>query len=69
MLMIETYTLKNSHLGAIKKLDKEGIRLDVDDQLFYDFLKNEMDALLRQPRSGSITKITSYSKAWRMPLI
>ncbi len=61
--MTETYTLRSSPRGAIKKLDKEGTRLDIDDQLFYDFLKNEMDALLRQPQSESITKITSYSKA------
>ena len=67
--MTETYTLRNPACGAIRKLDKEGIRLDVDDQLFYDFLKNEMDALLRKPQPGSIRKITSYSKAWRMPLM
>ncbi len=49
-------------------MDNDVIRLDVDDQLFYDMLKRELDALLRQPQSGIIRKITSYSRA-RTPLI
>lgn len=67
--MTKTYTLRNSQCGTVRKPDKEGIRLDVDDQLFYDFLKHEMDTLLRQPQSGSVARITSYSKACRVPLI
>ncbi len=60
--MTETYTTKHPTCGVIRKLKREQSQLDIDDQLFYDFLKNEMDTLLRQPQSGSIRKITCYSK-------
>ncbi|SEL73862.1 hypothetical protein [Parapedobacter koreensis] len=66
--MTETYTTKSPARGIIKRLDKETIRLDVDDQLFYELIKSKMDTILRQPHPGSITKISSYSKAWRTPL-
>ncbi|HWK99932.1 MAG TPA: hypothetical protein VNQ55_08295 [Parapedobacter sp.] len=67
--MTETYTQTISPREASGKSDRPIIRLDVDDQLFYDMLKNELDALLRQPRPGSISKITSYSRGQRMPLV
>ncbi|MBK1441272.1 hypothetical protein JHJ32_14830 [Parapedobacter sp. ISTM3] len=67
--MTETYTTKIPTQGIIKKLDKENIRLDFDDELLYDLIKGQMDALLRQPHARSISKITSYSKARRTPLI
>ena len=61
--MTETYTSKQSSQGIIRKLGQETIQLDKDDELFYDFLKREMDVLLRQPPTNSIQRITSYSKA------
>ena len=67
--MTETYTQRMPPSEAIRKSDQEVIRLDVDDQLFYDMLKSELDALLRQPESGSISKITSYSRTRHMPLM
>lgn len=67
--MTETYTPKISLRVAAKKLDNEAIRLDTDDQLFHDMLRNELDALLRCPQSDVIRKITSYSRAQRTPLM
>ena len=67
--MTETYTSKHSSQGIIRKLEQETIRLDIDDELFYDFLKSEMDVLLRQPRPSSIHRITSYSKAGQASLM
>lgn len=66
--MTETYTQTVISQEAYEESDHDVIRLDVDDQLFYDMLKNELDVLLRQPQSGSISKITSYSRSQRMPL-
>ncbi len=66
--MTETYTTKKSVPGIVKKLSRENPQLDFDDELFYDFLKNRMDILIRQPQAESISKITSYSKALRTPL-
>ncbi|GGC13156.1 hypothetical protein GCM10011386_00960 [Parapedobacter defluvii] len=68
--MTETYTSKHptTH-GIIRKLEQEPMRLDLDDELFYNFLKNEMDTLLRQPHSNCIRKITSYSKAGQTSLM
>lgn len=67
--MTETYTTKHSTHGIIRKLEKEPIRLDIDDELFYDFLRNGMDTLLRQPHSSCIHKIISYSKAGQTSLM
>lgn len=67
--MTETYTQTISPREAAKKTDTDMVRLDADDQLFYDMLKAELDVLLRQPQSGIINKITSYSRARRAPLI
>jgi len=68
--MTETYTSKHSSQGIIRKLvEQETIRLDMDDELFYDFLKAEMDGLLRQPSPSSIHRITSYSKAVQTALM
>ena len=67
--MTETYTRTIPPQGAAKKSNPDAIRLDVDDQLFYEMLKSELDALLRQPQSRSISKITSYSRIRRMPLV
>lgn len=69
--MTETYTntKKNAPRGVIRKLEREFIRLDIDDQLFYDFLKSKMDTLLQQPQTRSVNKITSYSKTWRTPVV
>ncbi len=69
MLMTETYTQTAFPREVTKKSDKDVIRLDADDQLFYDMLKSELDVLLRQPQSGIIRKIRSYSRAQRAPLI
>ena len=67
--MIETYTTKKPTHGVIKKLTHENYRLDFDDELFYDTLKDKMNTLLRQPQLTSINKITSYSKTWEAPLV
>jgi len=67
--MTETYTTKNPTTGAIRKLDMDPIRLDADDELFYDLLKGKLGALLCKPTRESIDKITAYSKAWRTPLL
>jgi len=67
--MTETYTSKHSSSGIIRKLEQEAIRLDLDDELFYDFLKSDMNGLLRQPRPSSIHRITSYSKARQASLM
>jgi len=67
--MTETYTQTISPREASGKSDRHVIQLNVDDQLFYDMLKNELDTLLRQPQPGSISKITSYSRSQRMPLV
>ncbi|MFC7524508.1 hypothetical protein ACFQRK_11160 [Parapedobacter sp. GCM10030251] len=67
--MTETYTSKPSSQGIIRKIEREALRLDLDDELFYDFLKSEMDALLRQPHPSSIHRITSYSKAEQASLM
>lgn len=67
--MTETYTSKHSSQGIIRKLEQETIRLDIDDELFYDFLKSEMDVLLRQPHPSSIHRIISYSKARQASLM
>lgn len=67
--MTETYTSKSSSQGIIRKIEREVLRLDLDDELFYDFLKSEMDTLLRQPRPSSIHRITSYSKAGQASLM
>lgn len=67
--MTETYTQTISSRAVAKKLDNGVVRLDNEDQLFYDVLKYELDTLLRQPRSGIISKIRSYSRAQRTPLM
>ena len=67
--MIGTYTTKKTAHGVIKKLTHENYRLELDDELFYDTLKDKMDSLLRQPQLTSINKITSYSKTWEVPLV
>ncbi|MEC3880768.1 hypothetical protein [Parapedobacter sp. 10938] len=67
--MTETYTQTVSSREVDRHLDSDVIRLDADDQLFYDMLKSELDALLRQPHSEIISKITSYSQTRRAPLI
>ena len=69
MLMTETYTQTISPREAAKKTDTDMVRLDADDQLFYDMLKAELDVLLRQPQSGIINKITSYSRGRRATLM
>ncbi len=68
MLMTETYTRTIFSRKATKKSGEDAIELDAEDQLFYDLLKSELDVLLRQPPSGSIHKITTYSRAQRTPL-
>lgn len=67
--MAETYTRTHASHRVSKKIDRDTIRLDVDDQLFYDLLRNELDTLLRQPQPGIINKITSYSRAQRTLLM
>lgn len=69
MLMTETYTQTISPREATEEADTDMVRLDVDDQLFYDMLKVELDVLLRQPRSGVINEIRSYSRTRRAPLM
>ena len=69
VLMIETYTQPTLSKEITGKPANDDVRLDVDDQLFFDMLKNELDVLLRQPKTGSIRKITSYSRSQRMPLV
>lgn len=67
--MTETYTQPSSaHHGTSGKSVTEFVRLDADDQLFFNMLKSKLDVLLRQPAAGSIRKITSYSRNQRMPL-
>ncbi len=67
--MTETYTQTIFPRKATRETDSERIQLDADDQLFYDLLKSELDALLRQPQSGIVSKITSYSQAQRTRLM
>ncbi|PPL02865.1 hypothetical protein [Parapedobacter indicus] len=67
--MTKTYTSKHASQDIIRKLERDAIRLDLDDELFYDFLKSDMNALLRQPRSSSIHRIISYSKAGQVSLM
>ena len=68
--MTETYTQTISSREAAKEtLIPDDDRLDVDDRLFYEMLRSELDALLRQPRSRSVNRIISYSRAQRMPLM
>jgi len=67
--MTKTYTSKHSSQDIIRKLERDAIRLDLDDELFYDFLKSDMNALLRQPRPSSIHRIISYSKAGQVSLM
>lgn len=67
--MIETYTQTIFAQETSENPDHEVVRLDMDDQLFYDMLKSELDMLIRQPKPGSISKITSYSRSHQMPLM
>ncbi|WP_262245192.1 hypothetical protein [Parapedobacter soli] len=67
--MTETYTQTILLRKAAKNSDNDIIRLDVDNQLFYDLLKGDLDSLLREPRMGSVDRITSYSRSQRMPLV
>lgn len=67
--MTGTYTRTHTVNEASGKLGPDTIRLDVDDQLFYEMLKGELDALLHQPQPGIIHAITSYSRTHRTPLI
>lgn len=67
--MIETYTTKKPTHGVVKKLTHENYQLNLDDELFYDTLKDKMDTLLRQPQPTSINKITSYSKTLEIPSV
>ena len=67
--MTKTYTQTIFPSEVTKTPDNYTVRLDDDDQLFYDMLKSELDALLRQPQLGIINKITSYSRAQRAPLM
>ncbi|MGV3761221.1 hypothetical protein [Parapedobacter sp.] len=67
--MTETYTRAIPQREVTKKLQNDVIRLDADDQLFYDMLKSELDALLRQPQAGTISKIRSYSRTQRASLM
>ena len=67
--MTKTYTPKSSTQGIIRKLEQEAVRLDTDDELFYDFLKRELDGLLLQPPPAIIHSITSYSKAAQASLM
>jgi len=67
--MTETYTRTHTANKVPGKLAPDTIRLDVDDQLFYEMLRDELDALLHQPQSGIINEITSYSRTHRTPLI
>ena len=67
--MTKTYTQTFFRSEVTKKSDNYTVRLDDDDQLFYDMLKSELDALLRQPQSETINKVTSYSRAQRAPLM
>lgn len=67
--MTETYTRTHTSREVPGKLDRDAIQLDVDDQLFYDMLRSELDALLDQPQSGIINKITSYSRTRHTPLM
>jgi len=60
--MTETDTTKNATHAVIKKLSQEKPQLDFDDNLFYDFLKYRMDALIRKPQDESVTKVLLYSK-------
>jgi len=60
--MTEVYTTQHPTNGIIRKLHSEPVRLDADDELYYDFLKRRLDALLIQPHPRCIRKITSYSK-------
>jgi hypothetical protein len=59
--MTETYTKRSVH-GMVRKLDRDNLRLDLDEELFYMSLKSKMDAMLLQPKSGSVNKIAEYSK-------
>ena len=61
VLMIETYTPATLSKELTGKPVDGIVRLDIDDQLFFEMIKNELDFLLRQPKAGSIHKITSYS--------
>lgn len=68
--MTKTYTQTIFPSEVTKKSDNHTtVRLDGDDRLFYDMLKSELDALLRQPQSGIIDNITSYSRTQRAPLM
>jgi len=65
MLMTETYTKPPTPQGTVRKPDTGCHQLELDDELFYNFLKTELNRLLIQPSGASIKKITAYSKAWR----
>lgn len=65
--MIETFTKTHSHCKTTTNVQyQDSIEgLEIDEQLFYGSISDELDQLMRNPKMDTVSYLLDYSKALR----